>query len=73
MRDRFISNPLLTPQHSTTWLDHNPLAVPTERELYVLEQNLPVYRVLLQKSSLLDDADSLSSSGQKSANYSDKK
>ena len=49
MRDRFANNPQLTQQHSTTWLDKNPLPVPTERELYVLEQNLPVYRVLLEK------------------------
>ena len=50
MRDRFAANPLLTQQHSETWLDHNPLPVPTERELYVLGDNLPVYRVLFQKS-----------------------
>ena len=39
----------LIQQHST-WLDTNPLAVPTERELYVLEQNLPVYRALFVKA-----------------------
>ncbi len=50
MRDRFAVNPLLTLQHTTPWLETNPLAVPTERELYVLEQNLPVYRVMFQKS-----------------------
>ena len=50
MSDRFANNPLLI-RHTTTWLDTNPLPVPTERELYVLEQNLPVYRVLLQKYS----------------------
>ncbi|MDJ0573076.1 MAG: tRNA (guanosine(46)-N7)-methyltransferase TrmB [Pleurocapsa sp. MO_192.B19] len=49
MRERFAASPLLTQQHSETWLDYNPLAVPTERELYVLGDNLPVYRVLLQK------------------------
>lgn len=51
MRDRFAANPLLIQQHSTTWLDANPLPVPTERELYVLNQNLPVYRVLYEKST----------------------
>lgn len=48
MRDRFSDDERLT-QHST-WLDNNPLAVPTERELYVLEQNLPVYRALFVKT-----------------------
>ncbi|MBE9043884.1 tRNA (guanosine(46)-N7)-methyltransferase TrmB [Pleurocapsales cyanobacterium LEGE 10410] len=52
MSVRFASNPLLVQQHPTTWLDSNPLPVPTERELYVLSQNLPVYRVLLQKHSV---------------------
>ena len=50
MRDRFAASPLLTQQHAETWLAHNPLSVPTERELYVLGDNLPVYRVLLEKS-----------------------
>ena len=50
MRDRFAASPLLTQQHAETWLAHNPLSVPTERELYVLGGNLPVYRVLLEKS-----------------------
>ncbi|MDJ0590368.1 MAG: tRNA (guanosine(46)-N7)-methyltransferase TrmB [Pleurocapsa sp. MO_226.B13] len=51
MRDRFAASPLLIQEHSTTWLETNPLTVPTERELYVLEQNLPVYRVMFQKTS----------------------
>lgn len=51
MRDRFDSHPLLIQQHQTTWLDTNPLTIPTEREMYVLEQNLPVYRVMFYKSS----------------------
>ena len=29
------------------WLRRNPIGVPTEREHYVLQQGLPVYRVLL--------------------------
>lgn len=51
MRDRFADSPLLTQQHSETWLEVNPLPVPTERELYVLEDNLPVYRVLFKKEN----------------------
>ncbi len=51
MRDRFAANPLLIQQHTTVWLDANPLPVPTERELYVLNQHLPVYRVLYEKSA----------------------
>jgi tRNA (guanine-N7-)-methyltransferase len=31
------------------WLKENPLPVPTERELHVLNQNLPVYRIMLVK------------------------
>lgn len=32
------------------WLTANPLPLPTERERYVLEQGLPVYRVRWQRS-----------------------
>ena len=49
MRDRFTNHPLLIQQHTGAWLDTNPF-LPTERELYVQKKNLPVYRVLLQKS-----------------------
>lgn len=49
MRERFAANSALVQQHQTTWLDHNPLPFPTERELYVLADNLPVYRVLYKK------------------------
>ncbi|GAX77532.1 hypothetical protein CEUSTIGMA_g4976.t1 [Chlamydomonas eustigma] len=31
------------------WLRRNPLGVPTEREHYVIQQGLPVYRVLLKR------------------------
>ncbi|MGD1921384.1 MAG: tRNA (guanosine(46)-N7)-methyltransferase TrmB [Pleurocapsa sp.] len=51
MRDRFASHPQLIQQHQATWLDDNPLTVATERELYVLEQNLPVYRVMFNNPS----------------------
>ena len=54
MRDRFGVNTQLQQQHSTTWLDRNPFPVATERELYVLGQNLPVYRVLFKKVASKD-------------------
>lgn len=50
MRDRFAADSRLIPQHIDTWLELNPLAVPTERELQVQEKNLPVYRVLFRKN-----------------------
>ena len=49
MRERFAAHSCLVRQHSETWLDGNPLPVATERELYVLSDNKPVYRVLLKK------------------------
>ena len=51
MRDRFANDSRLVRQHEE-WLAINPFPVPTERELYVLNQNLPVYRVLFQKSAI---------------------
>jgi len=33
------------------WRQDNPLPVPTERETYVLNQGLPVYRVLYERNS----------------------
>jgi tRNA (guanine-N7-)-methyltransferase len=33
------------------WRQHNPLPLPTERETYVLQQGLPVYRVLYQRNT----------------------
>jgi tRNA (guanine-N7-)-methyltransferase len=33
-----------------TWLNANPLPVPTERERYVLDQGLPAYRMLYQRN-----------------------
>jgi tRNA (guanine-N7-)-methyltransferase len=35
---------------SRPWRQDNPLPVPTERETYVLEQGLPVYRVLYERN-----------------------
>ena len=49
MSNRFADHQLLVRQHPETWLQDNPLPVPTERELYVLKDNLPVYRVLFKK------------------------
>ena len=51
MRQRFAANSLLVTQHQEFWLKENPLPVPTERELYVLEDKKPVYRVLFRKES----------------------
>ena len=51
MRQRFSVNNLLVTQHQEFWLKENPLPVPTERELYVLEDKKPVYRVLFRKES----------------------
>ncbi|MEN9567722.1 MAG: hypothetical protein RLZZ69_2918 [Cyanobacteriota bacterium] len=51
MRDRFAAKANLTQKYSQEWLETNPFNVPTERELYVLGQDLPVYRVLFQKSA----------------------
>ena len=50
MRDRFSANSLLVQNHPETWLETNPLPVPTERELYVLSDNKPVYRVLFTRN-----------------------
>ncbi len=51
MRQRFAASSLLDIQHQEFWLKENPLPVPTERELYVLEDKKPVYRVLFEKKS----------------------
>jgi tRNA (guanine-N7-)-methyltransferase len=39
------------------WRAGNPLAVPTERETYVLSQGLPVYRVLYQRNDRCPSGD----------------
>jgi tRNA (guanine-N7-)-methyltransferase len=48
MRDRFAANSHFIIQHQEPWLSNNPLSIPTEREKYVLESNLPVYRALFK-------------------------
>lgn len=54
MKNRFAQHPLLVRQHSEAWLNENPFPVATERELYVLKDNLPVYRALFKKEELID-------------------
>ena len=49
MKNRFAQHPLLVRQHSEAWLSENPFPIATERESYVLKDNLPVYRVLFRK------------------------
>jgi len=39
------------PGDSRPWRQDNPLPLPTERESYVLQQGLPVYRVLYERNS----------------------
>lgn len=38
------------PEDSQPWRADNPLPVPTERERYVLDQQLPIYRVLYRRN-----------------------
>ena len=49
MSNKFAQNSLLVKQHEETWLAENPFPIATERELYVLKDDLPVYRVLFKK------------------------
>ena len=39
------------PADARPWRQDNPLPLPTERERYVLEQGLPVYRVLYRRNT----------------------
>ena len=48
MRDRIQEHPAFAP-HGKDWLSHNPLPVPTERELSTLERQEPVYRTLFTR------------------------
>jgi tRNA (guanine-N7-)-methyltransferase len=52
MSDRFESHPSFQKQHQETWLATNPLTIPTERELYVIERGGQIYRTLYKKFSL---------------------
>jgi tRNA (guanine-N7-)-methyltransferase len=49
MSDRFQSHSSFQKQHQETWLATNPLAIPTERELYVIERGGEIYRTLYRK------------------------
>lgn len=40
------------PEDARPWRASNPLPVPTERERYVLDQGLPVYRVLYRRNQV---------------------
>jgi tRNA (guanine-N7-)-methyltransferase len=44
MRDRFAKQPEFVDPAIGEWLETNPLHVPTEREVFTLEQGQPVYR-----------------------------
>lgn len=54
MRDRFAEASMYFTAHKQhdmdIYLPDNPLGVPTEREVSVLEKDLPVYRVLFQRT-----------------------
>ena len=52
MCDRFEAHPAFHRQ-SETWLDDNPLPIPTEREILTLSRGEPVYRALFERSSIV--------------------
>jgi tRNA (guanine-N7-)-methyltransferase len=47
MRDRFAANPAFIRQ-SEPWIEPNPMPLPTEREISVLQKGEPVYRMTFQ-------------------------
>ncbi|MGD1900658.1 MAG: tRNA (guanosine(46)-N7)-methyltransferase TrmB [Geitlerinemataceae cyanobacterium] len=51
MCDRFAEHPAFV-RTSEDWLPENPMAVPTERELYTLENGEPVYRSLFVRQAI---------------------
>jgi tRNA (guanine-N7-)-methyltransferase len=51
MSDRMAENPHFHRQHSSQWLENNPFAVPTEREIATFNKNQPVYRALYSVNS----------------------
>lgn len=50
MRSQFAASPAFS-LSSPDWLSENPLPVPTERELYTLANNEPVYRALFRRNA----------------------
>ena len=51
MLEATTSGPWFEPADGGQWLSDNPLQQPTERELYVLKQGLPVYRRLFARTT----------------------
>ncbi|MFM1842347.1 MAG: hypothetical protein RLZZ490_1083 [Cyanobacteriota bacterium] len=51
MKERFSENNQFILTHTTPWLPHNPLTVPTEREIACFNLNRPVYRCFFRKCS----------------------
>ena len=51
MLEATASGPWFEPADGGQWLSDNPLQQPTERELYVLKQGLPVYRRLFVRTT----------------------
>ena len=49
MCDRFHENPAFCRKGEQEWLTENPLPIQTEREIYTLEKDKPVYRALFKK------------------------
>ena len=52
MLEATTSGPWFDPADGGQWLSQNPLQQPTERELYVLKQGLPVYRRLFVRTTI---------------------
>lgn len=50
MCDRFEANTAFQRQGADTWITNNPLAVPTDREMYTISRGEPVYRALFIRS-----------------------
>lgn len=51
MCDRFLAHSYFGEKYRATWLEENPLPVPTERELATLAKGESVYRILLRRKS----------------------
>lgn len=49
MGDRFAANDNFRRTHDGDWLPENPLPIRTEREISVIDQNLPVYRTQFER------------------------
>ncbi len=49
MCDRFNEHPAFYKENEQGWLTENPLPIQTEREIYTLEKNKPVYRTVFTR------------------------